>query len=271
MDKEELEKFEFDMYKHRLNGFKLPTENEYRIMNITSKSLKDIPKQVKSDNNTKIDNAIEQGILSMSIFSKSYINKLKNVVFLTYNDLTENSFNTLIDMHNQKLYVKEIMIPKKINDVAPIWIGHECIHSLKDINYNEYIEKDIASEVIPLFYEILVSKTIFKDLHDIWKYERMNTLLEDKKYYEIGKNNIDDKEDRNTYSYIMDSYGQYLTSYYYALNLFSLYKRNPKVVAKYINKVLKHKKTTLELLKELNIYKINKKHVNTYILEHKNL
>ena len=264
-----LDEFEFDMLKHRLYGFKIPTDNEYEIMDTVSKCLKD-NNPIRKTDFIEIDSAIEKGILSMSIFSKRHINKLMKIIFYTYGDLPENDFRAMIEYGNNKFKVREIMIPEKVNQISPIWIGHECIHCLKDTNYDEYINKDITSEVITLFYEILSSHTIFEDVHDAWKYERLKTLLDDKYSYLIAKNNLG-KDSNDVYRYIMYSYGQYLTSYFYALNLYSLYKQYPKQITKYINKVLNHKKITLDLLNEFEIRNINKENVNTFIFEHNKL
>ena len=142
-------------------------------------------------------------------------------------------------IRDARCYIK--IIPEKTNELSPIWIGHECIHCLKDINYKEYKDKDLYSEVLTIFYEILVSHTIFNDIHDIWKNERNNMLINNNYYYNLLKNNLNDKEKENVYEFAMYLYGEYLTNYYYALNLFHLYKENPKVITKYINKYIAEK------------------------------
>lgn len=269
----ELDFFELEMFKRTIYGYLTPSNNEIEIMDFVSDTLE--------DNNNHydleligLDKAIEDGILSLVVFNKRYINKVKKIVFMMHDDLEINdlrtmiSFNMFSEKKRKKGHVEEIKVPNETSELSPIWIGHELIHSLKDTNYNEYILIDIASEVLPIFYEVLVSHTLFSVLHDKWKSYRLSFLLNHKEIYQKLENEC--KKD-NRYEFIRYQYGQYLTSYYYALNLFHLYKQNPKLITKYINKVLTHKITTLDLLNKFDIYDISKEHINIYKLEHEKL
>lgn len=273
INKEELNLFKLELLKRQIYGYLNPSENEIEIMDFVSDTLNETNNLKKLELMDK-DTAIEQGILSLVVFNKKYINKVKKIIFMTYDDLQLNDLRTIISFNilsNPKIKngnVVEIKVPNDTIELSPIWIGHELVHALKDTNFNEYILKDISSETLPIFYEILVSHTIFKDMHDNWKENRLSFLENHKNIYKQleDQSKIDEQYEITRYSY-----GQYLTSYYYALNLFHIYKENPKLVTKYINKVLNHKKTTLDLLNELDIYKINKEHVNIYKLEHSKL
>lgn len=217
LTQKELDEFELDMLKHMLYGFNIPSDNEYEIMSMVANSLKSNFYSIEYKNFSS-DEAIKSGLLSMNMFNRKYINKLKKVLFYTYNELGENDFRAMIEFKKKSGKVNEIMIPEKVNEISPIWIGHECIHCLKDTNYKEYINKDITSEVLTIFYEILSTHSIFKHLHDKWKMERLNTLIYDKYCYELAKKNLNKDDNTIIYEYIMYTYGQYLTSYYYALN-----------------------------------------------------
>ena len=273
IEKEELDFFDLEMFKRSIYGYLTPTSNEIEIMNFVSDTLEK-NKKTPDLELIDLDKAIEDGILSLVVFNKKYINKVKKIVFMTYDDLQINdlrtmiSFNMFSEKKRKKGEVTEIKVPNETSELSPIWIGHELIHSLKDTNFNEYILIDIASEVLPIFYEMLVSHTLFSKLHDKWKDYRLSFLENHK---EIFKKLEKDSENDKRYEFIRYQYGQYLTSYYYALNLFHVYKQNPKYVTKYINKVLTHKITTLDLLNKFDIYKINNEHVNIYKLEHSKL
>lgn len=257
--------------KRYLYGYIRPTENEFEIMDMVSDSLEyvNLPTNIE---NMPMEDAIREGIMSLRVFDRNYVNKVKKIVLMTYDELQENDLRTMIrfkmSSHLKKRgRVSEIKIPETANKLTPIWIGHEYIHALKDTNYNENILKNVSSETLPMFYEMLVANLFFEDHHDEWKQSRLAFLMNNKNAYTILKENIDDVQLES----VMHEYGQYLTSYYYAVNLFHLYKQNPKQITKIVNKVLRHKITTLDLLKKLDIYEINKEHVNIYKLEHNNL
>ena len=269
----ELDLFKLELIKRKIYGQIEPSDNEIEIMDLVSNTI------LKQNNLINLqsmddDEAIKQGILSLVVFNKKYINKVKKITFMTYDDLQMNdlrtimAFNIFSESKNKKGKLIEIRVPKDTSELSPIWIGHELIHALKDTNFNEYILKDISSETLPLFYEMLVTHSIYEDLHDKWKNYRLSFLSNHIDVYNGLKN---DSINNKQYELTRYSYGQYLTSYYYALNLVHIYKQNPKIVTKYINKVLTHKITTLELLNKFDIYKINKEHVNIYKLEHSNL
>lgn len=270
ISQKDLDEFEMDMLRHLYYGFSKPSNNEYEIMQLVSSTLEKT-KQNNKINYIDTDEAIKEGLLSLRVFNRKYIDRLKKVEFYTSDDVTENDFTTLISFRKKRGKINQIIIPEKTNELSPIWIGHECIHCLKDINYKEYKDKDLYSEVLTIFYEILVSHTIFNDIHDIWKNERNNMLISNNNYYNLLKNNLNDKEKENVYEFAMYLYGEYLTNYYYALNLFHLYKKNPELITKYINKVLNRRMTTFDLLNKFDIYKINQEHVNIYKFEHSNL
>lgn len=271
--KKEIDYLDLRMYKRSVYGSLTPSNNEIQIMDFVSDTL-DTKYEPINLETMNINMAIEKGIKSLTVFNRKYINKVNKIEFYTYDDLPANDLRTIISynvLDSNKIKrgkVLEIKVPSETSELSPIWIGHELIHSLKDTNYYEYILIDIASEVLPIFYEMLVSNTLFKDLHDKWKEYRLSFLSNHKDIYRQleDKSKID-----NRYNLIRYEYGQYLTSYYYALNLFHLYKQNPKIITKNINKVLTQKMTTLDLLKKFNIYNIDKEHVNIYKFEHSKL
>lgn len=269
IENDQLKLFELELLKRDIYGYLTPTDNEVKIMDLVANTVKkETPLNNLEERNFKEE--FEKGMLSLVVFNKRFINKVNEIPFITYDDLDENdlrtiiSFNIMSKFRRLKGKNKEVKIPNKINELFKVWVGHELVHCLKDTNYHEYVLKDIASETLPIFYEMLITHTLFEDVHDKWKNYRLSFLSDHIDVYQGLEKN-------DEYEILKNSYGQYLTSYYYALNIYHLYKEDPIKMTKYINKVLTNKKTTLDLLKEFNIYEINKEHVNIYKLEHSKL
>lgn len=247
--------------------FAVPNEHDYRIMEIVSNVLRDTKcNEYISEN---ILNSADIAIPAVAMLDKSYFKKINNLNYIFNKDETEESnFSTIIGLKDNRCFVDHISLPSKTTRLAKMWLSHEYIHVLKDTNIKEFMRKKVANDTLPIFYEIVLANSKFEDIYEDWKQKRLYMLTVDKNNYKYARDRI--MKDV-VYKYIMDSYGQYLESYYYALNLYSLFKDDPKTILKYFNDVLKHKMTTNELVKKLDIYDTNKKNINTFIYEHENL
>ncbi len=151
-------------------------------------------------------------------------------------------------------------VPQRPDILAPLHIGHEHIHALKETNYDEYIDGQILGDVIPIFYELLVSDKFLETKKMIMLF-RLSSLKEDKKHYDNAISQMSKKDLKDLYKVIATRSGQYLNSFYYSLLLYNLYKSEPKKVLEMVNKVLNHEMTTREILEELGILYSDKKQV----------
>lgn len=148
--------------------------------------------------------------------------------------------------------VKHYKVPQKPDVMASFYLGHEHIHALKETNYDEYIDGQIFGDVIPIFYELLMGDN-FKGLQkEIFKF-RISSLKEDKVCYDNALLKMNKKDDKDLYKVIATRSGQYLNSFYYAVLLYNLYKRSPKMILELVNNVLRHEITTREMLEQLGI------------------
>jgi len=150
--------------------------------------------------------------------------------------------------------VDHFKIPKQIDaTVGDIFLTHEFLHGLKETNYQEYVNINLA-DVIPLFYELITADNnvkIQKDLLNI----RIALLKANRNGYMVASNNIKkSKNDKDLYKIEQTFTGEYLNSFYYALILYNMYKNNSGLVLNAVSRVLKHEITTLNMLVELGIY-----------------
>ena len=143
-------------------------------------------------------------------------------------------------------------VPQKPDIMAPLHIGHEHIHVLKETNYEEYIDSQILGDVIPMFYEFLMCDK-YEDMKKLIMSFRLFSLKEDKKHYDNAINQMKKRELKDLYKVIATRSGQYLNSFYYSLLLYNLYKNDSKRVLELVNRVLNHEMTTREMLEELGI------------------
>ena len=121
------------------------------------------------------------------------------------------------------------------------FLGHEFHHVLKDRNPEESRLKYRTAEVLPIFYELIMTD---KEKIEILKKEilrrRMDLLILDKKGFDE--------------TYNKPKSLQYFNSFYYALALYNQYKETPEKVLKGVSEVLNQNMTTEDLLMVLDIY-----------------
>ena len=143
--------------------------------------------------------------------------------------------------------------PTKYDEISPLWIAHEHIHALKDINYKEYKDVNVYGDVISLFLDLLMSDQVNHKFAEAYLRNRLYLLKEEY----ISTKHIEsmfskDYEYGDLYPIYATTSMQYLNSLYYAMKLYELYLDRVDVIP-YINSVLHGTKTTREILKELGI------------------
>lgn len=149
--------------------------------------------------------------------------------------------------------VNHYKIPKNPDIMAPLHMGHEHIHALKETNYDEYIDGQIFGDVIPMLYEFIVADTYPELKREVYRF-RLYSLKEDYKHYENAISQMKkSKIDKDLYKIIATRSGQYLNSYYYATLLFNMYKCDSKKILELVNKVLNHELTTRDMLDSLGL------------------
>ena len=159
-------------------------------------------------------------------------------------------------------YITAYHIPKTIYEIDIVMLGHEYCHSLKETNVLEYKNNLLFGEVIPIFYELIDYENDF--LRQNHLQFRLFWLTREKEIYEMISRNTniyhylskeyDMNKKRNIHAFTKSYFGSYLTGFYYAIILYSMYKKEPDKILGLVSKVLKHDLTTFDMLKILNIY-----------------
>lgn len=153
--------------------------------------------------------------------------------------------------------VDHFKIPNIIDTKSEIFLGHELIHALKETNYEEYILVSLVSDVIPIFYELIGSDMNEKVKKDIINF-RMAMLKTERDTYNNATNNMKkSRHEKDLYKVLQNRSGQYLNSFYYALILYNMYKKDSEGIIQVINRVLSREITTLDMLIELGIYNVD--------------
>lgn len=164
--------------------------------------------------------------------------------------------NRKIDLNSSR--VDCFNIPNKLFECSMYYMLHEYMHALKDTNYNEHIYGYVLGETIPLFCELL-----FFDENNFIKNQLLKSRLYDlyhsKKEYDMineyinGLDSVSNKK-IELYKFVRSNIGVYLNSFYYAIILYKLYLENSDKILSLVLKVLKHENTTMDILRELDIY-----------------
>jgi hypothetical protein len=210
---------------------------------------------------------IEIGVNSLKIYGddvwakamKFYTASLLQLVYDPYHFGTSVRF--AVEEKNKKFVVDKnsgivhhFKAPNQLYRTHSVWYGHEAIHACKDIFYDEYRNILLYGDVLPIFHEMLTSGNLSNDWYNEWlklRYYKIKKHNDDLKKYFMYKK--EDKDNSEIYDMLISISGEYLTSFYYALILYRYYLDNEKKVLEQVIKVLKGKKTTYEMLKDLNI------------------
>ncbi len=150
--------------------------------------------------------------------------------------------------------VNEICVPKEFDSTASVFLGHELIHGIKDTNFDEFILVFKLGEVIPLFFELVAchnNDELYKRVLNI----RIKVLQNNWDNFVRNLNEMKKNKDvKDLLKIKLNSNGNYLNSFYYALVLYEMYKSDSEMILSIIRRVLNREITTLDMLNELGIY-----------------
>lgn len=233
------------------------TKNEIEIAKLVSDTIEAISEPTITSTPDNIELILQEAETGFKeIFGEKYLENITEIPIKLHKDFDIYSYGV---QYFYEYYIENgipindaiaIHIPESLPRFSSIALGHEFIHTIKDISYYEFMEKLQFGEVIPQFYEFLTVDSSLSHLKEEWLKVKIFLLSEIK----------DDAYD----SALNEALG-----HYYSVLMYNLYRKNPKEVLKGVNEVLRHNKTTSELLKEMELYKINEKNIKTYKQERK--
>ncbi len=222
----------------------------------------------------QLQQALDLSVNDIMLFGEDYFTKVAEITESTqcvpaYNGSLNYACHVIYSFDDEKQevitdsgIVHHYKTPIHISELAPIFLGHEHIHALKETNYQEYINAQRVGDVIPLFYELVITKRNYQEIYKKWLNARMFLMNDLKRQYtaarQISKNEFRDKD---LYKVLAMRTGQYLNSFYYALILYHMYLDDENLILELVRKVLNHEMTTLDLLNTLGIYGKNNKKV----------
>lgn len=163
-------------------------------------------------------------------------------------------FSCDLGLKENGVFIRKYGIPDFMDDTSVVFLSSEHIHALKDTNIDEYKYSGELGDVLSYLFEmILVDKySIFqKDVYNARIMELKKSFIDYKNYINQIKKFKDYKD---LYKILMCLAGQSLNSYYYALLLYKMYKENPSMILDYVNKILNHNISTMDMLVELGLY-----------------
>lgn len=250
----------------KLFGFNYIDFNDKRVINYVCNSLKDIDTGAhvcKGAINYK--DAIALSLDTLKVLGEQSFVKVSEFIsaisFLPVVQVRDGySCHVNFSLNEQTLVVDrssgivtKYSVPVNPDLMAPLHMGHEHIHALKDTNYDEYIDAQVFGDVIPMLYELIMADTYPENKKDILRF-RLSYLKEDCKRYENASSKmLMSKADKDLYKILATKSGQYLNSYYYAMILFNMYKKDPKFILEKVNEVLNHHITTRKMLEILGL------------------
>ena len=206
----------------------------------------------------------------LDVFGDSYVNKVRDrIKNLKIYQMFDNTFSFTtnitykLDEETRKIdknsgNIDHMKTPVIFDEVSPMWLAHEHIHGLKELNYNEYTDGQILGDVIPMFLELVIADKEDKIKEKAYIKNRIFLLKNEAKGIQAVKEALYTHKD--LYRVWVTSSMQYLNSFYYSLQLYDLYQEDNETVIKQIKEVLDGNKTTRDMLEELNLlYKYNDK------------
>ena len=152
-------------------------------------------------------------------------------------------FNTQMFVGKNNQIVPTIIFPNNLDEASYAFFGHEFHHCIKDVCIEERRIRDRVSEVIPMFYEMICS--------DLEENEVVSKEIKKRRLSLLQLDKSSECEDVRQI--------QYFNSFYYALALYNIYRKdeNKVLILRLINRVLKNEISTLDMLEMLNIYGMN--------------
>ncbi len=208
---------------------------------------------------------IEKSCDTLAIFGSEFISRAKSILSSALFEHCKNApmkFSVIVDYSIDKKKISPYGKVSCVHSYRNVYsndiytFGHECCHALKDTQFEEQRNSFVTGEVVPLFYELVYGNGDSIDSVNLLRarmWYLLNNSQEYMKCWELFNKDYDINK-INLYRYLYSSIGNYLGSFYYAVILYNMYKSNPKKVCDKISQVLRRDKTTLDILKELDIY-----------------
>ena len=150
--------------------------------------------------------------------------------------------------------VWDLNIPKELDELSHVFIGHEVMHILSTHeNPEEWKYMLIYSEIVPMLYELIQADNEDDEKRNSIINFRLYKMIE--MYNSAYSNEVLDgfKNDEINLKYYQMWEKLYFISFYYTIVVYALYKQDPQEILSIIKKVLKQELTTLNMLKQLNI------------------
>lgn len=267
--------------KRIVDGLGVPylKNEDIEVCNYVSEQLSSITISKNSINfgrNMSLEELLTNSVLELSIFGDDFIHRILRILKSVNIHNTDDTlgFGTFVryewDESGLQIplngVISGFVIPNDLYEISLMFASHEYMHALKDTIYYEYILNKTIGETIPMFYELIscednvdlkkemIKTRLYFILDNRQEYLLFNDMIRQKASEYIFSDNINLREEVDLYRFIRSKIGCYLNSFYYALILYNLYKKNPSRVLELIIKVLRHEITTLDMLEYLGIY-----------------
>lgn len=248
-------------------GIRLMTDVDYDIAERMSALIPCVKgKFSATGSRISINDALDGSICYLKYFGPSYVadatSKLRKAkicayantpifCFSTHVQYTLNGDTGIVDKSSGR--IDHFKTPAFFDNVSSMWLAHEHIHSLKETNYFEYVELAF-SDVIPMFFELLIADKANEAEEDALIRNRLfllyNEIQSTKQVKQLLSSNDIDNE---LYQVHATSSLEYLNGFYYAIQLYDMYKQSKEDILLKVCEVLKGHKTTKMILEELGI------------------
>ena len=252
---------------------KLLEDDDIKVCNYLSQNIPNIDYDFNPGKEISEKELINQSFKNFKKFDKSNYLRLKNIFNnVQIEHIDEPHFFAVQTQFKRNIYdnikqdsgrIRHYEIPNRNYEIDIISLGHEHCHALKDSNYLEHQYIYVLGETIPIFYELInYEHNFLKQQNLIQRFKGLNQdiniFLEASQLLNQPNNNQYNISyyftDKQIYNFARSYSGVYLNSFYYAIILYNMYKKNPTKILKSISSVLKQEITTYEMLNKLNIY-----------------
>lgn len=161
------------------------------------------------------------------------------------------------------IFPSRIVLSKPEDSIHSIILASTLLETIKSKNIREFSYLWRDGKIIPIFLDLIFSKNLSfnknnKDLYYVINIFKLWTFIKCTDFYKAVKLKREDSIYRylgnvSTAVYIYP----FMNGYINALKLEKLYRKNPKVVLEQIKKVIEGAKTTSDIIKELQVDRID--------------
>ena len=189
-------------------------------------------------------------VYSIIDFEKGDCFEISDYIAMTQTTVKDNTY--------LNRYTLKIVLPQKFEECSKYFLGHEFVHAVKDINYDEFRLLFTSIETVPILWELITS--YIDGNYNIMARtftERYNQMLNIEYWYNYsstflnlytdGKVRCGDTLAKDIQMINMET-SMYLNSFYYAVSIFQRFLTNQKVVLDGLEKVLYSLITTKQFI-----------------------